>query len=48
MGSCDTGTGSPLPGDGRVEPVLLEATGVRRHEREPVEAALGSLYDSSQ
>lgn len=27
-------------------PVLLEATGVRRNERESVEAALASLYDS--
>ncbi len=27
-------------------PVLLEATGVRPHERRPVEAALASLYDS--
>lgn len=27
-------------------PVLLEATGVPRHEREPVEAALASLYDA--
>ncbi len=27
-------------------PVLLEATGVRRHERKTVEAALATLYDS--
>jgi len=27
-------------------PVLLEATGVRRHERQNVEAALATLYDS--
>lgn len=27
-------------------PVLLEATGVRSHERRPVEAALATLYDS--
>ena len=27
-------------------PVLLEATGVRRHERQTVEAALATLYDS--
>jgi TetR/AcrR family transcriptional regulator, repressor for neighboring sulfatase len=27
-------------------PVLLEATGVRRHERQSVETALASLYDS--